>query len=164
VGLIGLLGTLGFDVLLNGVDLRLVGDEALLGLVEPVVNVALDDLVFASIVAHCVVGRLLGETVLVHSDELLDVHQALLIVFKLLGQVVGRWEFVQHFVLHLLDALRVLLQLSLDRALQVLVLKQVLVALLHFDLQLSCGTFSVVQLLLLVIELVTHFVNVFLRR
>jgi len=114
--------------------------------------------------AHGVIGRLLGEAVLVHANELLNVHQALLISFEFLCQVVGRWEFVEHFIFHLLDALRVLLQLSLDRALQVLVLQQILVALLYFDLQLSCSALSIVQLLLLVIQLITHFINVFLRR
>lgn len=60
MSLVVLFSSLGFDVLLDSVDLRLVGDKTFLLLVQPVVDVALQDLVLSSVMLHRVVGRLLA--------------------------------------------------------------------------------------------------------
>lgn len=59
---------LRLDVLLDGVDLALVADQSLFNLVQLVVDVTLQDLVLASVVAHCVVSSLLAQLRLVLAD------------------------------------------------------------------------------------------------
>jgi hypothetical protein len=61
-------GTLRLDVLLDSVDLALVTDQSLFNLVQLVVDVTLQDLVLASVVAHCVVSGLLAQLRLVLAD------------------------------------------------------------------------------------------------
>ena len=160
VCLVVLLSALSLDVLLDGVDLRLVGYQSLLLLIESVVDVALKNLVLARVVLHRVVSRLFAQTYLILADELFDVHKPLLFKLKFLAELVSLWELVLELVLHLLHACDVLLQLHLDSALQVLVLRQVLFARLNFDLELSGSTLSVVKLALLKTEVLTHLVHV----
>ena len=66
--------TLRFDVLLDGVDLRFVHDQLLLDVIQSIVDVILQDEVLGGVMAHGVVGRLLGDPELVlghkHSDYL----------------------------------------------------------------------------------------------
>ena len=79
VGLVVLLSALGLDVLLDSVDLGLVGYQSFLLLVESVVDVALQNLVLAGVVFHGVVSRLLAQTHLILADQHLDVHKPLLL-------------------------------------------------------------------------------------
>ena len=57
--------TFGLDVLLDGVDLRLVFDELLLNIVQSIVDLALKNLVLLGVMSHGVVCHLLGQTILV---------------------------------------------------------------------------------------------------
>lgn len=68
------------------------------------------------------------------------------------------------FVLHLLNAGSKLLELSLDRALKVLVLRKVLLARFYLNLELSSGALSIIELALLEIKVLTHLKNSLLRR
>ena len=67
-----LLGPLGFDVLLDCVNLRLVGYQSLLLLIEPVVDVTLQNLVLARVMLHRVECRLLAEADLKRVDHLFN--------------------------------------------------------------------------------------------
>jgi hypothetical protein len=149
MGLIVLLGTLSLDVLLDGVDLRLVGYQSLLLLVKPVVDVALKNLVLSCVVFHRMVRRLLAKSYLILADELFDVHKPLLFKLEILAKLVSLWKLVLEFVLHLLHARHILLELHLDSALQVLVLRQILFARFNFDLELGSSTLGVIELALL---------------
>ena len=53
------LGALGLDVLLDGIDLRLVLNQLLLNVIQSVVDFRLQDLVLLGIVPHRVVSHLL---------------------------------------------------------------------------------------------------------
>ena len=159
-----LLGSLGFDVLLDRVNLRLVGYQSLLLLIEPVVDVTLQNLVLARVVLHRVECRLLAEAYLKRVDHLLDACKLFLLDLELLVKLVGFRELVLDFVLHLLNTGVVLLELGFDRPAQVLVLGQVLLLRLNFDRQLRCCSGSVVHLALLEVQVLAHLVNCLLGR
>jgi len=104
MSLVVLLSALCLDVLLNGVDLRLIGYQSLLLLVESVVDVALKNLVLARVMFHRVVSCLLAKTYLILAYELLYIHKTLFLVLKFLAKLVSLWKLVLELVLHLLHA------------------------------------------------------------
>ena len=61
------LRTLGLDILLNRVNLALVANQALFNLVEPVVDIRLQNLVLDRVMLDPVVGRLIHQLGLVLS-------------------------------------------------------------------------------------------------
>ena len=121
-----LLGAFSLDVLLDGVDLGLVGYQSLLLFVEAVVDVALQNLVLTRVVLHRVEGRLLAQAHLIVADHLLDGRELSFLFLELLVELVCLRELVLDFVFHFLNTGIVLLELSLDGSAQVLVLGQVL--------------------------------------
>jgi hypothetical protein len=110
--------TFGLDVLLYGVDLRLVLNEFLLDVVEAVVDVALEDLVLLGVVFHRVVSHLFLQAGLVLGEEGADLSEPHLFPVEIHLQVVRPRELVSHLVLHLHDLFRNLLHLFLYAALQ----------------------------------------------
>ena len=74
--LIVALRSLRLDVLLDRIDLRLVLNQFLLDIVQPVVNLVLQDLVFHFVVIHRLVSDLLGQAILVHLQKLFDLAHA----------------------------------------------------------------------------------------
>ena len=164
VVLVVLLGTLRFDVLLDRVDLAFVGYQSLLLLVQPVVDVRRENLVLARVVLHRVVRRLLAQPTLVLANDGPDVHESLLLSVKLLLEHIGARELVLEFIFHLVDRLLVLLQLRLDRVLQMLVLVAVLPARLDFRLQLGRSALCIIEKPLLELKIIAHLINRLLGR
>ena len=66
------LGTLGLNVLLDGIDLALVVDQLFLDVVQSIVDVGLKNLVLLRVVLHLMIRDLLVETDAVHVEESLD--------------------------------------------------------------------------------------------
>jgi len=148
------LGTLGLDVLLDRVDLRLVLDQLLLYVIQTVVDVALQDLILFGVVFHGVIGHLLLEAGLVLLQEGADGGKTHLLTVKLDLEVVGARELVAHLILHLSDLLRHLLHLLLDSALECLDLLEVVLSLFELDLQPGVGGLGVLDLPLLERQLI----------
>ena len=67
--LIVTLSAFSLNVLLNGIDLRLILDQLLLDVIESVVYVTLKDLVLRSVMLHRVIRHLLLETWLILRQE-----------------------------------------------------------------------------------------------
>ena len=76
------LGSLGLDVLLNCVNLRLVLNELLLDIVEPVVDLVAQDLVLLRVMLHRMECDLLREALPVNCHKLLHSREALLLAFE----------------------------------------------------------------------------------
>lgn len=118
MSLIVTLGTLRLDVLLNRVNLTLVANQALLDLVQPVVDVTLQNLVLPSFVLHGTVICLLAQLRLVAFYQLFNDYEPRLFLLELTCEVVDLHEFVLHLVLHLVDALSDRLHFLVNTALQ----------------------------------------------
>lgn len=153
------LSTLSLNVLLDAVDGRLVGDQALLNLVETVVNLVLKDHVTAGIMLHGVISRLLGDAGAVSGHLLLDQPQALLLCFVGGLELTDAGELVGHFVFHAVDVLRVDFHLLVHAALQVSDFLEITTASFDFDLKRGSSALSLVQLTLLEVEIFAHLLN-----
>ena len=147
------LGALRLDVLLDRVDLGLVLDQLLLDVIQSVVDVALQYLVFLRIMLHRVVSHLLLQPRLVLGEEGADLSETHLFPIEVDLEVVGASELVGHLVLHLPDLLSHLLHLLLNAALEGLDLLEIVLALLQLDLESSVGGLRVFHLALLEGEL-----------
>ena len=123
------LGTLGLDILLDGVDLRLVLDKLLLDVVQTDIDVALQDLVLLSVVLHRVVGHLTLQAWLVLGKEGPDRGKPHFFPVEVDLQLIRAGELVGHLVLHLTDLFSHLLHLFFDAALQGFDLLQVVLSL-----------------------------------
>lgn len=91
---------LGFNVLLNGVNLTFIDDQLLLNVVQTVVNVILEDHVAACVVFHRVICRLLAQPISGCLHKCLDSLESVLFVFVIGHKLVRPGKFVGHFVLH----------------------------------------------------------------
>lgn len=147
---------LGLDVLLDAVDGGLVGDKALLDLIEAVVNLILEDHVTASVMLHGVVGRLLGHASAVGADLLADGLETLLLGLVLSLEFVKTGELVVHFVFHAVDVLLVDLHLLVHTTLQVGDLLQIGLTSLNLDLEGGSSALSFIQLSLLEVKISLH--------
>ena len=85
VTLVVAFSALGLNILLDAVNLRLVSNQALLNIVQTVVDIRLEDLVLASVVLDGVVSGLLSQLRLVLLNKVFDKMHALLLLFKLAG-------------------------------------------------------------------------------
>ena len=99
------LGTLGLDVLLDGVNLRLVRGQDLLDIVESLVDVVLEDHISASVMLHSVIGGLLRQSHLVPADKLTDIQEFLLLSFMLCLQLAYLGELILHLIAHFVHIL-----------------------------------------------------------
>jgi hypothetical protein len=108
------LRALRLDVLLDRVDLRLVLYQLFLDVVQPVVDIGLEDLVLLGVVLHGVVGHLLLQARLVLLQESSYRCQPHLFSVEVNLQLVSLSELIAHLVLHLRDLLSDLLHLLLD--------------------------------------------------
>jgi hypothetical protein len=117
VALIVAFSTLCLNVLLNRVYLTLVTDQTLLNLIEAVVDIALQNLVFARFMLHSAVVGLLAQLCLVLFDHLANHNESLFFFFELTSQLIDPHELVLHLVLHLVDALSYSLHFLVDTAL-----------------------------------------------
>jgi hypothetical protein len=124
------LGPLGLDVLLNRVDLRLVLDQLLLDIIQPVVDVTLQYLILLGVMLHRVISHLLLQAGFVLSKEGSDLRESDLFPVEIDLEVVRARELVGHLVLHLPDLLRHLLHLLLNATLESLDLLQIILPLL----------------------------------
>ena len=124
------LGAFGLDVLLDGVNLRLVLDQLLLDVVQTDIDVTLQDLVLLSVVLHRVVGHLTLQAWLVLGQEGPDRGEPHFFPVEVDLQLIRAGELVGHLVLHLTDFFSHLLHLLLDAALQRFDLLQVVLSLL----------------------------------
>lgn len=112
------LGALGLDVLLDGVDLRLILDQLLLDVVQPVVDLVTKDLILLRIVLNGVQTNLLVQVDLVDLDKLSDSVQARLLALEVRLQLVGLRELVVHVVFHVRALLLGVLHLLVDTRLE----------------------------------------------
>jgi hypothetical protein len=94
------LSSLALNVLLNGINLRLILNKFLFNIVQTVVNLRLQDLVFLGVMSHAVVSNLLRQAVFVGFQEGSDGSEANLLIVELALQVVSFGEFVLHVILH----------------------------------------------------------------
>ena len=159
VGLVVALRSLGLDVLLDGVDLRFIPDQTLLDLVEPVVNVRLEDLVLPGVVPHAVVSGLLLQLALVLLNQVLDQVESPLFLFEVAAEVGDLVELVEHLVLHLVDALGDSLHLLVNPLLQVPNLVQISGPRLNLNLKLRRCHLRVIQLPLLKVKIFLHLLD-----
>jgi len=129
------LSTLRLNVLLNGIDLRLVLNQFFLNVVQTVVDLRLENLILFGIVSHTVVSHLLRETVLIRFQEGANRGQPNLFVVELGLQVVGLCELVVHIVFHCADFVGGLSHFLMDSTLQVFNLFEIIVdgLLLHLE-------------------------------
>jgi len=160
--LIVALSTLALNILLDGIDLRLVLNELLLNVVQPVVDFTLQDLILLGIMLHVVVGDLLGKSILVHLQEFLDGTHSDLFIIELSLQIFSLGELVLHLILHSLDLLLGLLHLLVDSTLQVLNLIQIILDLLLLNSQPGGCVLSVFELALLELQVGTHVLDLLL--
>lgn len=87
-------GTSSFNELVDGVDLGLVTNEALLNLVKALEDVALEQLVLLCVVLHVVVGYLFLEAVFVLTNHLPNDNQAGFFLFEVALELISLGEFV----------------------------------------------------------------------
>ena len=113
------LGSLGLDVLLDGVDGRLVLDQFFLNVIQSIVYFTLQNLVLLCVVLHRMESDLFGEPVLVCLQELADFTHSILLVFELLLKGVSVLELVVNVVIHSIDFGLSLFHLLLDPSLEV---------------------------------------------
>jgi hypothetical protein len=90
-------------------------------LVQSIVDIALQNLVLASVMLHRMVGRLLAQAYFVLAHHHFDIHEAFFLVRKLSTQFVCLGELILQFFFHLGNTLHVLIQLSPQGALQMFV-------------------------------------------
>lgn len=157
--LIVALRSLRLDVLLDRIDLRLVLNQFLLDIVQPVVNLVLQDLVFHFVVIHRLVSDLLGQAILVHLQKLFDLAHAQLFLVELGFEVVCPGEFVFNVVLHAHDFVLSLFHFFFDSLLEVLDFLQVIIALLLLDPKPGCSGLAVLHLALLELEVAFHILH-----
>lgn len=155
--------SLRLDVLLDCVDLRLVLDQLLLDVVQPVVDLVSQDLVLLGVVLHRVVSNLLREADLVHLDELLHLVEADLLPLEVRPQLVGLGELVAHVILHIRTFLLCILHLVVDTSLQRLHFLEVVLDLLFLNLETGCRCFCILHLVLLELEVTSHVFHLLLR-
>lgn len=86
--------TARLNILIDCIDLRLVGNQPLFDLVQPIVNIALVELILFGVVFHAVVGDLLSKAILVPEHELFNNNEAFLFCFKVLSYLIGPCELV----------------------------------------------------------------------
>jgi hypothetical protein len=94
VGVVVSVGTSSFNELVDGVDLGLVTNEALLNLVKALEDVALEQLVLLCVVLHVVVGYLFLEAVFVLTNHLPNDNQAGFFLFEVALELISLGEFV----------------------------------------------------------------------
>ena len=157
--LIVALSTFSLNVLVDRVNLRLITDKALLDFVETSVDIRLLRLHLDSVVLHRVVRGLLTQGILVLADHLTHDLNALFLALKLGLQVVDTAELVRQVVLHLVDAILDGAHFSVDTAFQALDLFQIGLSSFDFDGELGSGRLSVIELTLLEIQILLHFVH-----
>ena len=143
----------GFNVLVKCVDLGLIRYQFLLHVVQPVVDIALQDLVLLGVMLHRVECHLCLEPRFVLLEELLHSSQSDLFPVEFDLQLICLSELVSHFILHLYYFLSDLLHFIIDSALQTLNLIQIILSLLQFHLQSSICVLSVLHLSLLKVKL-----------
>ena len=153
------LGTLGFNVLLNAVDGRLVRDQTLLNLVKAIVDLVLENHVAPRVVLHCVEGRLLGKASAVRANLLPDRLQALLLSLVRSLELTHSCELVSHVILHPVDVLGVDFHLLVHATFQVRDLVKVSTTSLNFNLKLCSSRFCLTELALLEVQILTHLFN-----
>ena len=108
LGLIIRLSSLSLDILLYGIYLRLVDDELLFNFIELVVDLILKNKILFSIVTHCVVSGLLGETMFILLDKFLDDNKSCFLLLESSFKLICLCKLVCHFIFHFLDLLAVL--------------------------------------------------------
>ena len=127
------LSALGLDVLLDGIDLRLVLDEFLLDVIESIVNLTLQDLILLRVMLHLVIRDLLLKRIAVHIQEPLDKCEAHLLLLERGPQLVRLGELVVHLVLHRVELFGRVVLLIMDSSAQIFNLLEVVLSLLLLD-------------------------------
>lgn len=153
------LSTLGLNVLLNGVDLRLVFDQLLLDVVQPVVDVTCKDRVLLGVVLDRMVSDLLGQPILVDLQKVSDVRKSHLLMVKLSLHIVGLREFILDIVVHLLDFFLGLDHFLFNSEFERFNFLKILVDVFLLNLKLSCGGGGVVKLPLLECKILLHVID-----
>lgn len=153
------LGSLGLNVLLNGVNLTFIDNEFLLDVVQAVVNVILEDHVAARVMFHRMVRRLLAQGISSSLHKCLDSLESILFLLVVLHELVRARELVSHLVLHLVDRLLVHFHFLVHATLQILDLLQVLRACLHLNLQRGGRRLSISHLALFEGQIGLHVFN-----
>ena len=135
------------------VDLGLIRYQFLLHVVQPVVDIALQDLVLLRVMLHGVVCHLLLEPRFVLLQELFHCSQSDLFPIEFDLQLICLSELISHFILHLSYFLSDLLHFIIYSALQTLNLVQIILSLLQFHFQSRICVLSVFHLSLLEVKL-----------
>jgi hypothetical protein len=143
------LSTFCLNVLLYGVDLRLILDELLLDVIESVVDVALQDLILSSVMLHRVISHLLLQTGLVLREHGSDGRESNFFPVEFDLEVICAGKLIRHLVLHLTDLLGNLLHFLLDPSLKSFDLLKVILPLFKLDLESRVGSLSIFDLSLL---------------
>jgi hypothetical protein len=143
------LSTFCLNVLLYGVDLRLILDELLLDVIESVVDVALQDLILSSVMLHRVISHLLLQAGLVLREHGSDGRESHLFPVEFDLEVICARKLIRHLVLHLPDLLGNLLHFLLDPSLKSFDLLEVILPLFKLDLESRVGSLSILYLSLL---------------
>ncbi len=138
------LSTLGFNILLNSIDRRLVLDQLLLNVIQPVVNITLKDLILLSIMLHRMKSDLLGEARLVLLQQGLDLCQSCLLLVKFYLQVISLSELIVHLIFHCSNLLTHLLHFLINAAFQSFNLIQIILPLLYFYGEACISSLSIV--------------------
>jgi hypothetical protein len=94
------LSSLALNVLLNGINLRLILNQFLFDIVQTVVDFRLENLVLFSVMSHAVVSNLFRKAIFVGFQESSDRSKAHLLFVELALQVVSFRELVLHIILH----------------------------------------------------------------
>ena len=108
------------------------------------------------------VSHLLREPDFVHLHKLLHLGQANFLPFEVRFQLVRLGELVAHIVLHVGALLLRILHLIMDTSLQRLHLLKVVLYLLLLNLEASGRSLSIFHLVLLELQITSHFVNLLL--
>ena len=158
------LSPLRFDVLLDTVDLGLVLNEFFLDIIQSVVDVALQNLIFLRVMLHRVVSHLLLQTWLVLLKLLLDLCKADFFFVEVNLKIICTCKFICHFIFHLGDLFSNLLHFLIDTTFESLDLFKVVLPLLKLHFQSCICRLSVFDLPLLECKFALLFPELSCRR
>lgn len=145
--------SLRLDILLDGVDLRLILDQLLLDVIQSVIDVTLQYLVFLCIMLHRMISHLLLQARLVLGEERSDLSETHLFSIEVNLEVICASELVGHFILHLSNLLSDLLHFFLNTTFESFNLFEIILSLLQLYFEPSVGSLCVLYLTLLEGEL-----------
>ena len=94
------LGSLGLNILLNGINLALILNELLLDIIEPIVYLTLQYLILLRVMLHRVECHLLCKPIAIALQKVLNRTESILLLIKLPLQIIGFRELILHVILH----------------------------------------------------------------